>query len=335
MQRRSKHTFVKSKMNKDLDARLLSAGEYRDGNNVSVSRSEGADVGALENILGNKFLNDLQKSTPNPCQVIGWHIDQTNDRIFIFLTNYQDNNSNLVEGIETDVEQIYAPLNSDHKIVYFNTKTETSTTIVSGKFLNFSINSPILNTNMIENLLFFTDNRNQPRKINVNTAIEDPTYYYNEDHISVAKYYPFKPISLYNELVINDCVFVDADMDNFNTGPPTPAGYSAIYPYFFIDQDSLSTEIVNTLENNIGVRATITDAGGNIWDFRIAWFQLDGDTFSSGTPLHRQFTDQNSPRKYLIFPNRDLSSANLFKYTNTAGGGPNALPADGDYGSNK
>jgi hypothetical protein len=322
-------------MNKDLDARLLSAGEYRDGNNVSVSRSEGADVGALENILGNKFLNDLQKSTPNPCQVIGWHIDQTNDRIFIFLTNYQDNNSNLVEGIDTDVEQIYAPLNSDHKIVYFNTKTETSTTIVSGKFLNFSINSPILNTNMIENLLFFTDNRNQPRKINVNTAIEDPTYYYNEDHISVAKYYPFKPISLYNELVINDCVFVDADMDNFNTGPPTPAGYSAIYPYFFIDQDSLSTEIINTLENNIGVRATITDAGGNIWDFRVAWFQLDGDTFSSGTPLHRQFTDQNSPRKYLIFPNRDLSSANLFKYTNTASGGPNALPANGDYGSNK
>ncbi len=60
MQTRSKHTFVKSKMNKDLDARLISAGEYRDANNVSVSRSEGADVGALENILGNEFLNNLQ-----------------------------------------------------------------------------------------------------------------------------------------------------------------------------------------------------------------------------------------------------------------------------------
>ena len=34
MQQKSKHTFVKSKMNKDLDARLLEAGEYRDGVNV-------------------------------------------------------------------------------------------------------------------------------------------------------------------------------------------------------------------------------------------------------------------------------------------------------------
>ena len=75
MQRRSKHTFVKSKMNKDLDARLLSAGEYRDGNNVSVSRSDSADVGALENILGNEFLNDLQDPGTTPYQVIGWHID--------------------------------------------------------------------------------------------------------------------------------------------------------------------------------------------------------------------------------------------------------------------
>ena len=335
MQRRSKHTFVKSKMNKDLDARLLSAGEYRDGNNVSVSRSDSGDVGALENILGNEFLNSLQKSGSTPYQVIGWHIDQTNDRIFIFCANYEDNSSNIIDGIESSIEQTYAPYNTLHKIVYFNTKTNTSSTIVNGRFLNFSINSPILNTNMIENLLFFTDNRNQPRKINVDTAIADPSYYFNEDHISVAKYYPYRPVNLYDELVINDCVFVEPDMDNFNVGPPAGRGYSAIYPYFFIDQDTLSTEIINALENNIGVRATVTDASGEVWDFRVAWFQIDGDTFSPTVPLHRQFTDQNAPRKYLIFPNRDLSNANLLKYTNTAGGGASALPANGDYGSNK
>ena len=42
-----KNNFVKSKMNKDLDDRLLSNGEYRDAQNVNVSRSEGEDVGAL------------------------------------------------------------------------------------------------------------------------------------------------------------------------------------------------------------------------------------------------------------------------------------------------
>jgi hypothetical protein len=43
-----KNTFLKSKMNKDLDARLIPNGEYRDGKNISVSSSEGSDVGALE-----------------------------------------------------------------------------------------------------------------------------------------------------------------------------------------------------------------------------------------------------------------------------------------------
>jgi len=33
------NTFLKSKMNKDLDARLLPEGEYRDARNVQVSKS--------------------------------------------------------------------------------------------------------------------------------------------------------------------------------------------------------------------------------------------------------------------------------------------------------
>ena len=48
-----KNAFIKSKMNKDLDSRLLPPGEYRDGQNIQVSKSEGEDVGALENALGN------------------------------------------------------------------------------------------------------------------------------------------------------------------------------------------------------------------------------------------------------------------------------------------
>ncbi len=48
-----KNTFLRSKMNQDLDDRLLPSGEYRSASNVNISRSEGDDVGALENILGN------------------------------------------------------------------------------------------------------------------------------------------------------------------------------------------------------------------------------------------------------------------------------------------
>ncbi len=60
MQQTYKHSFTDSKMQKDLDSRLVSPREYRDAVNVAVSRSEGADVGALENILGNEFISALQ-----------------------------------------------------------------------------------------------------------------------------------------------------------------------------------------------------------------------------------------------------------------------------------
>ena len=48
-----RNLFTGSKMNKDLDERLLPQGEYRDGQNISVSKSEGPDEGVVENILGN------------------------------------------------------------------------------------------------------------------------------------------------------------------------------------------------------------------------------------------------------------------------------------------
>ena len=63
--------------------------------------------------------------------------------------------------------------------------------IVSGDFLNFSKNHLITGINVIEDLLFWTDNYNQPRKININKAINDPTYYDSEDKISVAKIAPY------------------------------------------------------------------------------------------------------------------------------------------------
>ena len=55
----ARNSFIKSKMNRDLDARLVPPGEYRDAQNVSVSKSEGADVGSLENVLGNISLTDF------------------------------------------------------------------------------------------------------------------------------------------------------------------------------------------------------------------------------------------------------------------------------------
>ena len=54
------NTFIKSKMNKDLDARIVPNGEYRDAFNIQVSKSEGEEVGSLENVLGNIEILDLE-----------------------------------------------------------------------------------------------------------------------------------------------------------------------------------------------------------------------------------------------------------------------------------
>ena len=45
--------FAQGKMNKDLDERIVPAGQYREALNVEVSTSEGSDVGALQTLWGN------------------------------------------------------------------------------------------------------------------------------------------------------------------------------------------------------------------------------------------------------------------------------------------
>ena len=48
-----KNNFLRGKMNKDLDERLIPKGEYREAQNVLLSESEDSDVGALETIKSN------------------------------------------------------------------------------------------------------------------------------------------------------------------------------------------------------------------------------------------------------------------------------------------
>lgn len=197
------NTFIKSKMNKDLDDRILSKGEYRNAQNINVSKSEGSDVGAMENVLGNKKLSSF--AVENLTQVdgsviIGSFMDYTNERIFVFITNYTD-----VNGNTTNVN--YAPSGAYCSIAVYDLNNNQSSNLVKGNFLNFSTTNPILDINLIEDLLFFTDDRNQPRKINVNLASSanadsNSPHYFNEDQISLAKYYPYKTPTLFNNITV-------------------------------------------------------------------------------------------------------------------------------------
>ena len=201
-----KNAFIKSKMNKDLDDRLIPSGEYRDAQNVQISRSEGSDVGALENVLGNKeiLFSSAQSSfstlvgAPN-IKCIGQFVDENNTTIYSFWTDYFDT--------QAEDKIIYSPSAKNYILAYNISGSDNYKVLVEGAFLNFSQTNPIIGVNIIEGLLFWTDDRNQPRKINVNLANPTdnpsntyvvPTYYADEDSISVSKYNPYECIEVLN-----------------------------------------------------------------------------------------------------------------------------------------
>lgn len=192
------NTFLKSKMNKDLDARILPNGEYRDAQNAQISKSESANIGNLENILGNASIQSFQNLTGvSKLMCIGNLADEVNNTVYLFFTDKDVSRIDYDPGYTPSGEQ------SNNFIVSYNILSGQSTILVKGSFLNFSTENLITGVNILEDLLFWTDNRNQPRVINVSLAnpsgLTNPTYYITEDQISVAKYNPYKSIELYEE----------------------------------------------------------------------------------------------------------------------------------------
>ncbi len=252
-----RNTFVKSKMNKDLDDRLLSKGEYRNAQNAQVSRSEGEDVGALENILGNKLLTNWSLSADYNIEVIGYVKDDANDRAFFIATNYTDTSNDRLSNL--------APYGALCYILLFDNKGLTNADkykiLVQGRYLNFSKTHHVYGIDLIEDLLFWTDNRNQPRKINVTKAIADNTYYINEDQISVAKYYPYQAPQLWEEVCIGgitstgaNTTFITTDDTKDLRAGMALAGFSNTYIKFVKTTSPYSFTL--TKSTNLGVGVT-------------------------------------------------------------------------------
>ena len=227
------NTFLKSKMNKDLDARIIPTGEYRDALNVQVSKSDSSEVGNLENVLGNKSIQSFQTTTGVAnLKCIGQLTDEINSVVYLFFTD-NDQEDYIPTGV-----------GSNHFIIAYSVLSSVAIKLVEGAFLNFSQLKPLYGINILENLLFFTDNRNQPRVINVDLAnstssptLPSPTFYTTEDQISVAKYNPYQCMELFQK----------------STLAPT-----ASIPYETTMKDVSSKFLPN------GGRAAITDAAGTI-----------------------------------------------------------------------
>jgi hypothetical protein len=222
-----KRSFLRSKMNKDLDERLIPSGEYRDALNIEISTSETGDVGAIESSNGNIKPGQFINLGYDNSVCIGTATDTENDRIYWFIAG-----DTLDRIFEYDLRTDYIlPILVDHKAT-------------SGGILNFSADNYITAANVIhrkasdgtsdntESLLFFTDDVNEPKKININrfksqeNSFNSMTTIYGrsakERDITVIKQYPLNApnIQLFRSLregSVNS-TFIDTNGDAFTLG---------------------------------------------------------------------------------------------------------------------
>ena len=145
-----KNNFIRGRMNKDLDERLLPNGEYRDAMNIQVSTSEEDSVGTVQNILGNISVGH----TLPQLVCIGTVADEKNNHVYYFATTVIGTTKNYIFRYEIN--------SGTHTVVFRDLNN----------ILNFNPDIIITGINVIDDMLFFTDNINEPKKINIQRCID-------------------------------------------------------------------------------------------------------------------------------------------------------------------
>ena len=156
--------FLAGRMNKIIDQRLLPEGEYVDAMNVRMGSTEASEVGVIENTKGNLPLTALAYLDGTPLSVnarcIGAMEDSANETIYWFV-----HDSDFPVGATGKLDLIVS-LN-----IFTNILTYHIISIDDGggvnTTLNFNPSYLITGVNLIDNLLFWTDNYNPPRFVNI------------------------------------------------------------------------------------------------------------------------------------------------------------------------
>jgi hypothetical protein len=138
-----KNNFSQGKMNQDLDERIVPKGQYRDAMNIQVVTSEGANIGAAQNILGNTRVENIIGGSWN---TVGTIADEKNNKLYWLVHN-------------------------PGRDAIFEYNLEDNTTVpvfidTSMEVLKFDGNI-ITGINIVDDILMWTDNVNEPRKINI------------------------------------------------------------------------------------------------------------------------------------------------------------------------
>jgi len=155
--------FIAGRMNKSVDERLLPPGEYVDALNVRLGSTENTEIGAVENSRGNTQLTTLQYGGQNlssGATCLGAFEDGQLETMYWFV--HDESNPVAQDGV---VDMIVSYNTSTNQLRYH---------VITLGVLNFDPEYLITGVDKIENLLFFTDGKNPPRRINVTSNYAYP-----------------------------------------------------------------------------------------------------------------------------------------------------------------
>jgi hypothetical protein len=147
-----KRHFLKGVMNKDVDERLLKNGQVRNALNIDTVTSEGSDAGTIRNIAGNTEVADVGNiagAAAVNARTIGAVTSDKDNIIYWFVTS--DNYDGIYEYNETT--------GNSNRILQSSTGQ-----------LNFSADYVITGLNYVDGFLYWTDDLNEPRSINISTV---------------------------------------------------------------------------------------------------------------------------------------------------------------------
>jgi len=163
-------SFSSGKMNKSVDERLVPNGEYIDALNVRMGSTEESEQGVIENAKGNTGLTQLEyNGTPlsSSAKCIGAFDDGTNETIYWFVhdENFAPSPTGKIDLVVSYNVNTFVLI---YHLISLQDGTSTSST------LNFSDKYLITGVDKVENLLYWTDDYNPPRQININNNYANP-----------------------------------------------------------------------------------------------------------------------------------------------------------------
>jgi len=199
--------FVAGKMNKSVDERLVPNGQYVDALNVRLGSTEASEIGSVENALGNTSLTMLNFNGVNlsdNATCIGSLHDSQKDTIYWFV-----HDGSFTASATGKIDMILSYNTNSDVLAYHVISSDDGEG--QNTTLNFDPKHLITGVNKIDDLLFFTDNLNPPRVINVNNNYENPANYidrFSSEDILVIKKPPFTAPTLAMTNVNNNSDFL-------------------------------------------------------------------------------------------------------------------------------